>query len=123
MLSIMHRADEAEAIASHVSAIGERLSASEKQGNKSEDMQGKLVSRLPGFVNALDAYLDVEVQCYDFLKSRCGRRTSVVAHGLLVEPCWHLPGQINSQNADMSVALLMHAAVPGARSWRPRWRR
>lgn len=102
MLSIMHRADEAEAIASHVSAFGERLSASEKQGNKSEDMQGKLVSRLPGFVNALDAYLDVEVQCYDFLKSRCGRRT-LSWH---IELCWQLAG-IKSQNADMSVPLFI----------------
>lgn len=116
MLSIMHRADEAEAIASHVSAIGERLSASEKQGNKSEDMQGKLVSRLPGFVNALDAYLDVEVQCYDFLKSRCGRRT------LSCNSAGNSQGS-NHRTLTCLCPFSYDAAASGARSWRPRWRR
>lgn len=72
MLSIMHKADEAEAIAKHVTAIETRLSREvrDKQGGKQEDLEGRLMARLPGFVDALDAYLDVEVKCYEFLSDR-----------------------------------------------------
>ena len=71
-MSDMRRADEAEVLVGKIEALGQSLSRELQQSRvgRREELECKLKKQLKAFAVAFEAYLDVEVRCYEFLRQR-----------------------------------------------------